>query len=193
MRKIINHALRVLPCKEEEAAIHKEVLQTNLRLLEELDNLIENLDRKIAILLYETPGVYLLSIQGIATIRVAEFIGEIGNPAKYFYPGEWIKLAGINPSRYQSGKVDRKENPITKVGNPYLRATLFTIARDISRWEPFFTQLRNKLCAKGKHIQVAYGAIANKFLRVAFYLMRRKVNFNPNYEKEREKECLTQK
>lgn len=186
-RKIIKHAANVLPCEGEEAAIHQQVTRSNLQLLADLDKLITELDRQNAILLHETPGVYLLSIQGISTIRVAEFIAEIGNPGKYRQPQEWVKLAGLNASRYQSGKVDRKINPITKVGNSYLRATLFTIARDISRWEPLFVELKNKLCARGKHIQVAYGAVANKFLRVAFYLMLRKTNFNAAYEKEKEK------
>ena len=185
--KIITHALQVLYCEGVEAEIHKHVLQTNLSLLEGMDTLIENLDRKISILVYKTPGTYLLSIQGISFIRVGEFIGEIGNPYKYHEPGEWVKLAGLNASRYQSGKVDRQSNPITKVGNSYLRGTLFSIARDISRWEPFFIALKDKFCGKGKHIQVAYGAVANKFLRIAFYLMLRKQNFNPDYEKEKEK------
>jgi transposase len=191
-RKIIKHAANVLPCEGEEAAIHQQVTRSNLQLLANLDKLITELDRQIAILLHETPGVYLLSIQGISTIRVAEFIAEIGNPYKYQSPQEWVKLAGLNASRYQSGKTDRKINPITKVGNSYLRATLFSIARDVSRWEPLFVELKNKLCAKGKHIQVAYGAVANKFLRVAFFMMIRKSNFIPDYERKREKKCLTQ-
>lgn len=190
--KIIKHAASVLPCNGKEAEIHQRVTQSNLKLLESLDNLIDELDRRAAILLHETPGVYLLSIQGISTIRVAEFIAEVGNPYKYRRPQEWVKLAGLNASRYQSGTADRKVNPITKVGNSYLRGTLFTIARDIARWEPFFIDLKNKLCARGKHIQVAYGAVANKFLRVAFSMMIQKSNFIPDYERKREKKCLTQ-
>jgi transposase len=191
--KIIKHATGVLPCEGCEAVVHQQVTQSNLKLLESLDNLIGELDRQTAILLHETPGVYLLSIQGISTIRVAEFIAEIGNPYKYHRPQEWVKLAGINASRYQSGTADRKVNPITKVGNSYLRGTLFTIARDIARWEPLFVDLKNKLCAKGKHIQVAYGAVANKFLRVAFSMMLRKSNFLPDYENKKEKKCPTKK
>lgn len=190
--KIIKHAASVLPCNGKEAEIHQQVTQSNLKLLESLDDLIDELDRRAAILLHETPGVYLLSIQGISTIRVAEFIAEIGNPYKYRQPQEWVKLSGLNASRYQSGTADRKVNPITKVGNSYLRCTLFTVARDISRWEPLFIELKNRLCAKGKHIQVAYGAVANKFLRVAFSMMIRKSNFIPDYERKREKKCLTQ-
>lgn len=189
--KIIKHAANVLPCNGKEAEIHQRVMETNLKLLESLDNLIEKLDRRSAILLHETPGVYLLSIQGISAVRVAEFIAEIGNPYKYRQPQEWVKLAGLNASRYQSGKTDRKVNPITKVGNSYLRGTLFTIARDIARWEPLFVELKNKLCARGKHIQVAYGAVANKFLRVAFSMMIRKSNFIPGYENQKEKRCFT--
>jgi len=185
--KIVNHASSILHCEGTEAEAHKHVLRTNLSLLEGMDNLIEDMDRKISILVHETPGIYLLSIQGISFTRIGEFIAEIGNPCKYHDPGEWVKLAGLNASRYQSGKVDRQNNPITKVGNAYLRATLFSIARDVSRWEPFFIALKDKFCGKGKHIQVAYGAVANKFLRIAFYLMLKKQNFNPNYEKEKEK------
>ena len=191
--KIIKHAANVLPCAGSEAAVHQQVTQNNLQLLESLDNLIEELDRKTAILLHETPGVYLLSIQGISTIRVAEFIAEIGNPYKYRDPKEWVKLAGLNLSRYQSGTMDRKINPITRMGNSYLRGTLFSIARDIARWEPLFIELKDKLCGKGKHIQVAYGALANKFLRVAFSMMLRKSNFIPDYENKTEKKCLTKK
>ncbi|MBI5399061.1 IS110 family transposase [Candidatus Saganbacteria bacterium] len=156
--------------------------------------MIEELERQIAILLQETPGIYLLSIQGISTIRVAEFIAEIGNPYKYHSSKEWVKLAGLNPSRYQSGTMDRKTNPITKVGNSYLRHTLFSVARDICRWEPLFVEYKDQLCARGKNIQVAYGAAANKFLRVAFSMMLRKTNFISDYEgveKKKEKGCLT--
>jgi transposase len=152
-----------------------------------LDNLIVELDRCNAIRLHQTPGVYLLSIQGISAIRTAEFIAEIGNPYKYHHHKELVKLAGLNASRYQSGTMDRKNNPITKTGNSYLRETLFATARDIARWEPLFIDLKNRLCARGKHIQVAYGAIANKFLRVAFSMMLRKSNFIPDYEKKGEK------
>lgn len=187
IEKIKNYASNILPCEGIEAEIHQHVLQTNLKLLGDMDNLINDLDREIAILLHKTPGTHLLSIQGVSFIRIAEFIGEIGNPYKYHNSGEWVKLAGLNPSRYQSGTMDRKNNPITKVGNNYLRGTLFSIARDISRWEPFFIELKDKFCNKGKHIQVAYGAVANKFLRVSFSLMLRKQNFDPNYEKEKEK------
>jgi transposase len=176
--KIIKHAANVLPCNGSEGIVHLHVLKTNLKLLASLDTLIEELERRIA-------------IQGISTIRVAEFIAEIGNPYKYHSPKEWVKLAGLNPSRYQSGTMDRKVNPMTKVGNSYLRHTLFSIARDICRWEPLFVEYKNQLCARGKNIQVAYGAAANKFLRIAFSMMLRKTNFIPGYETKKEKACLT--
>lgn len=190
-RKIIAHASQTLICRGEIAKIHQQVFQTNLRLLEDLTALIEELDRQIAIMLYRTPGIHLLSIQGISTVTAAEFIAEIGNPDKYSSPGEWVRLAGINPSAYQSGLIDRKTNPITKVGNKYLRSTLFTIARNISRWEPLFIICRDKFLARGKPIGVAYGAVANKFLRVAFKVLSQKIDFDPNhgkmiYEKKRE-------
>lgn len=182
--KIIEHAKNCLGCESFEASVHQQVLQSNLILLENLDKLIENLDCQIAILLPQTHGAYLLSIRGISIIRTAEFIGEIGHPYKYHAASEWVKLAGLDSSRYQSGKYDRKNNPITKTGNSYLRASLFSIARDIARWEPYFKKFKDKLTSRGKHIQVAYGAVANKFLRVAFSLMLRKTNFDGDYEKK---------
>jgi len=183
-KKIIAHASQALICRGEIAGIHQQVFQINLRLLEELDTLIEELDRQIGILLHETPAIHLLSIQGISSLTAAEFIAEIGNPAKYTSPGEWVRLAGLNASAYQSGLVNRKTNPMTKVGNRYLRCTLFTIARNISRWEPLFIKYRDKLLAKGKPIGVAYGAVANKFIRVAYKILLERINFDPDYEKE---------
>jgi len=48
-RKIIKHAASVLPCDEKTADIHLQVMKTNLKMLEDLDNLIKELDRKTAI------------------------------------------------------------------------------------------------------------------------------------------------
>ncbi|MFH1684628.1 MAG: IS110 family transposase [Candidatus Margulisiibacteriota bacterium] len=182
-KKIIAHAAQTLICRGEIAGIHQQVFQTNLSLLEDLNVLIEKLDCQIAILLHDTPAIHLLSIQGISSVTAAEFIAEIGNPAKYSSPGEWVRLAGLNASAYQSGLVNRKTNPMTKVGNKYLRCTLFTIARNISRWEPLFISRRDRLLAKGKPIGVAYGAVANKFLRIAFKMLLEKADFDPNHEK----------
>lgn len=181
--KIITHASQTLICRGEIAKIHQQVFQTNLRLLEDLSVLIEELDRQIAILLHDTPAIHLLSIQGISSVTAAEFIAEIGNPAKYSSPGEWVRLAGLNASAYQSGLVDRKTNPMTKMGNKYLRCTLFSIARNISRWEPLFINCRDKFLARGKPIGVAYGAVANKFLRIAFKLLLGEADFDPKHGK----------
>lgn len=182
--KIITHAGQTLTCQKEIAKIHQQVFQTNLKLLEELDGLIAELERQLGILLPETPAAHLCSIQGISSVTAAEFIAEIGNPAKYSSPGEWVRLAGLNPSAYQSGLLDRKVNPITKVGNKYLRCTVFTIARNISRWEPFFINYRDKFLAKGRPIGVAYGAVGTKFLRIAFKMLLKKADFDADYEKQ---------
>jgi len=189
--KIINHAAKVLPCNTSVAKIHQRVIQINLKLLEEIDELISQLDGQINDLLQQTPGTYLLSIQGISSVTAAEFLAEIGDPAKYSNPGEWIKLAGLNASCSQSGTYNRKDNPLAKTGRRYLRSTAFTIARNISRWEPFFINYRDKFLAKGKPILKVYGAVANKFIRVSFYMLLRKVNFDPDYEKKKGEKGLT--
>ena len=191
-KKIIKHASQVLPCPREEAVVHRKIMEANLKLLKELDDLIDDLGSKIAVFFQNTPCSNLLSIKGLSIITAAEFIAEVGNPDKYSDPGQWIKLAGLNASRYQTGTTDRKNNPITKVGNKNLRYMVFMIARNISIWEPFFTLYRNKFLAKGKHIRKAHGAVANKFLRVAFYMLKKQENFDPDYEKKKEKKCLTQ-
>lgn len=185
--KIIGHAEKVLPCETAECFIHQQVMQTNLKLLEDLDKVIDELERQVGVLIHATPAIRLLSIEGVSSVTAAEFIAEIGNPQKYKYPGQWVKLAGLNASRYQTGITDRKNTPITKVGNRLFRDTVFTIARNISRWEPFFIAYKDKFLAKGKHIQKVYGAVGNKFIRNAFYMMLRNENFDPEYESKREK------
>lgn len=189
-KRIIKHASQVLPCPREEAVVHRKIMGVNLKLLKELDDLIDNLGHNIALLFQQTPCIKLLSIKGLSVITAAEFIAEVGNPEKYSDPGQWVKLAGLNASRYQTGTVDRQENPITKVGNKDLRYIVFMIARNISIWEPFFTLYRNKFLTKGKHIRKAHGAVANKFLRIAFYMLKKKEDFDPDYEKKKEKKCL---
>lgn len=187
-KKIIDHASGVLPCKTAEAFIHLHVLQANLKQLEELEKLIKDMETQIHILFHQTSAVNLLSIQGLGVITAAEFIAEIGDINKYCWPGQWVKFAGLHVSRYQTGTTDRKENHITKVGNRNLRYIVFTIARNISRWDSFFSLYKERLCNKGKHIGRVYGAVANKFMRVAFYMIKNKTNFDRDYEKKKEKD-----
>jgi len=182
-KKIIQHASQTLTCKDEIAGIHQQVFQNNLKLLEGLDQLIEELEKQIALMIHHTPAIHLLSIRGISSVTAGEFIAEIGNPAKYSHPGEIVRLAGLNPSSHQSGTIDRKTNHITKVGNKFLRCTAVTIARNISRWEPLFINYRNKFLAKGRPIGVAYGAVANKFIRVAYKMLLKRADFDREYEK----------
>lgn len=180
--KIIEHARQAPACEPGKASIHKEILHTNLELLRNFDRVILESEGRIAEVVEKTVGIRLLSIAGVSHVTAGEFLGEIGDPRKYSRPGEWIKRAGLHASRYQSGGHDRKQNRITKAGNPLLRATLFTIARNVSRWEPFFIKEKEYFLEKGKRLLVVYGAVANKFVRIAFALLKNNVDFDADYE-----------
>lgn len=179
--KIVNHALSVVACAPEEAEVHEVLFRTNWQILEQLNGVIEKIEEETAALLWQTPGGRLLSIKGVSAVTAAEFVAEVGDIAKFKKARQLVKLAGLHTRRYQTGMFDSKKRPITKVGNAYLRATAFTVARNISRWEGEFKDKLTHLLKQGKHFQVALGGVATKFMRCAFHLLKE----NRPFETER--------
>jgi transposase len=187
-QKIVNHASHAALPSEAEENILISLLQRGLPLLQSFEGAVQKLDRDIAISLQKTEANRLLSIQGVNSVTAGEFIGEVGDPKRYRKPSQWIRLAGLHASRSQSGTYDRKQNPMTKAGNRYLRATLFQMARNVCRWEPFFMEYKDRFVQRGKPIGVAYGAVANRFVRIAWHMIVNKENFDSEKAKGRREE-----
>jgi transposase len=151
-------------------------LQQTIRLINFYSEEITLLDSKIKDLLIKikTP---LLSIPGISYTLAGIILSEIGNIHRFKTPAKLLAFAGLEPSIYQSGKLQSSGSIMVKRGSTYLRWSILQAARLISMRDPTFRKYQDKKKNEGKHFLVAISHTAKKLLRVIFYLLKNNANF----------------
>ena len=156
-------------------------LQAHLEILKVLTTQVENQKRQMAKVLIQTPGIYLLSIPGISLVYATDFTAEVGDIHRFAYAKQISSLAGTAPKKAQSGQMDSNHLPTSHKGKALLRMTLNQIALSLNAHCPEYTRYYTK---KHLHYQNAPGkartATANKFVRLAFAVMKKEYLYKPN-------------
>jgi len=170
-------------CKPKEQ-VRAELLLLRLA-IQNIENLNENvklLDAEIERTLLETEGRLLLSVPGIGVTTAAEFYSEVGDLSNFEHAGQIIKKAGTNPKVIQSGGIEGFYGRISKQGNKHLRYIVYTIGKCLAQHNkdlrPYYEGLRNR----GKHQRKAYIAIGNKFIRIAFAMLKNRMVYETKDE-----------
>jgi transposase len=113
-----------LPLREGD----RERLSSLLRLLECHNQEMKTIEGQMEGALYETGyAEILISFPGLGVVSAATLLGELGNPTNYENAGQWVSMAGIDPSEWNSGKRERRRK-ISKKGRPLLRTTQYFMA-----------------------------------------------------------------
>ena len=141
-------------------------------------NLLQNKKKNI---LVQSPGVLLLSVPEIGIITAAEFSAEMGPVNQYDYAGQVIKTAGTNPLVKESGGKKARYGSISKQGNPSFRYIVYLAGRSLAtgKTNPYFKTYADKLRKKNKRANQIYIAVGNKFIKVAFAMLRDHKLFDP--------------
>lgn len=163
-----------------------EQIKFRLGQLQFLEEQIASLEQEMEDMLVKTPAVLLLSIKGVSVITATEFIAEVGSIFNYTYNRQLIKLAGINPVMSQSSGNKTRAYKISRQGNPALRYIVTLIGKIIcskSCCNSYFIDYYERLIDKGKMPSQIYAAAGNKFLRIAFAMLKEQKLFHiPGYE-----------
>ena len=122
-----------------------------------------------------------MSIPGISLVYAADFTAEVGNIQRFAYAKQICSLAGTAPKKAQSGQMDSNHLPTSHKGKALLRMTLNQLALSLNTHCPEYTRYYGE---KHAHYQDAPGkartATANKFVRLAFALMKEELLYTPN-------------
>jgi hypothetical protein len=92
---------------------------------------IQDIERRIAQVLVQTPYVLLLVLPGINVVGAADFAFELGPITNVANPNAITGRAGLFPGRYQSDRVDL-DGPLVRAGNRRLRAALLQVAFNLN-------------------------------------------------------------
>ena len=163
-----------------------EQIKFRLRQLTFLEKQIDTLAFKMEKMLITTPATLLLSIKGINVVTAAEFIAEVGSMLNYTYNRQLVKLAGINPVMSQSGGKKGKAYQISRQGNPALRYIVTLIGKNLCNKKccnHYFIDYYERMVQRGKTPSQVYAAAGNKFLRIAYAMLKEQKLFHvPGYE-----------
>lgn len=146
-------------------------------------------EQEIERIFVETDGLLLLTVPGIGLVTAAEIYCEMGDLNHYTNANQLIKKAGTNPTVKQSGSTDGYYGRISKQGNSNLRRAIYMAGRSLSAHNDALKPFYSRLKEKGKKAGKIYIAMGNKFLKIAFAMLKNQSPFkwdNPtfNYKEE---------
>lgn len=160
--------------------MHLLNLQLKIEELRHERERIRLIEIEITKYLAKTPGLLLLSIPYVNVCSAAEFVGEMGDITDFSKNTKVIKLAGLNPRKFQTSEYEFEHGGVTKQGRASLRYIVSLIAQDLKNGNDYFIAFYNRLVhERGKNERLAKTAVGNKFIRIACTMMRDKKLFNP--------------
>ena len=149
-----------------------------------LDTRVKNLDNEIKSIANDIPmAKQLQQLRGVGPLTATALLATAGN-AEQFRKGRQMSASlGLTPKQHSSGGKERLLG-ISKRGDTYLRTLLIHGARSVmlhaknkedrlSRW---ITSL-----AERRHPNVVAVALANKTARMAWVMIRKGVDYDPNH------------
>jgi len=121
----------------------------------------------------------VMALFGVGASLGPQLMAEIGDVLRFAHRGALIAFAGVDPSPNQSGDYERKSNPASKRGSPYLRRSLFLVMtvllQNAPDGDPVY-QFLDKKRSEGKPYYVYMTAGANKFLRIYYGRVKEYLN-----------------
>ena len=166
------------PVSELEQDI--SALHHHLKCFHLYTQIINDLDNEIASLLIQTPGTYLLSVDGVSVTYAAYFTAEVGDINRFTYANQIISFAGTCSRKFQTAEFEAQNLRISRKGSKFLRSTINQLALALNTWSPKFRDYYTKKYLenpeKPGRARIATG---NKFVKVAFALMKQEQLFKP--------------
>jgi transposase len=162
---------------KETVAPELLLLRMAIQDLKRLDENVKVLEKEIERALLQTDGRLLLTVPGIGVVTAAEFYSEIGDISHYEHAGQLIKKAGTNPIIIQSGGTEGFYGRISKQGNKNLRFIVYTVGKLLAQHNQDLRPYYEGLKARGKHARKAFIALGNKFIKIAFSMLKHKKPF----------------
>ena len=153
-------------------------LQHTIRLIQELDAEIEEIETAIRAIMDELHSP-ITSIPGIGYRMGAMILAETGDLSRFDSPDKLLAYAGMSPSTYQSGQLKNCYPHMEKRGSRYLRYALYNGTKYVCHWDPSFAAYLAKKGAEGKHYNIALSHAAKKLVRLIFALEKSRQPYCP--------------
>ena len=177
-----------LPCWLEDAQNglsdrFRQLLSGVWEDLRALDERVGELDREITVIAKSDPlAKRLQQLRGVGPVIATALVGALGNGEQFARGRQMAAALGLTPKQHSSGGKERLLG-ISKRGDAYLRTLLIHGARSVIRTakgkEDRLSRWVVALAARS-HPNVAAAALANKTARMAWAMMRKGTDYQPD-------------
>ena len=142
------------------------------------------LDREIDRVAQNDPAAnWLQQLRGVGPIIATALVAAVGDANQFANGRQMAASLGLTPRQHSSGGKDRLLG-IRKRGDSHLRCLLIHGARSVIRTaaqkEDRLSQWVTALAAR-RHANVAATALANKTARIAWAMLKRGTDYQPDY------------
>ena len=163
--------------------LFRQLLQGLWEDLRILDRRMAELDQQVAVIAQEDPTAKRLQqLRGVGPLIATALVATIGDARQYRKGRDMAAAIGLTPRQHSSGGKDKLLG-ISKRGDAYLRCLLVHGARSamrtarnkedrLSRW---IIDLQTR-----RHANVVAVALANKMARMAWAMMAKEVDYDPD-------------
>jgi transposase len=161
-----------------QAAIARQVLAADLRLLVDLDAQINDAESQLAALLPQTEYAVLATVPGWGVVRVSNYAAAAGPSLRWASAAKLYRASGLTPNQYESaGK--RRDGGISREGSVHLRQALLDLGTGLWLQEPAARTYAGKLRDRGKPGGIICCALAKRASKIAFAMVRDQASWNP--------------
>jgi transposase len=181
IEKLLKAARLAISRNPEALEVYILQLSMKLQQLKQQEQIILTLKHKMEEFFVQTPGILLLSVPEIGVVTAATLTAEMGPVERYSNAGQIIKRGGTDSLISQSGGHEAKYRKISKQGNSHLRSAIYMAGFSLAtgRTNPYFKEYAVRLKDAGKKKRQIFIATGNKFVRIAFAMLRNKSVFSP--------------
>jgi hypothetical protein len=135
------------------------------------EDIIKDITCTLREIIKKTPYYPLLEEFGHSIIGLSTIVGEVGDVRRFPNHKKFVRYIGYDVSEKQSGKMNSVNCYITKKGNRFLRAVLYTKVLAHIAYKTEIGEYYQKLLDKGKHPKQAIVAAARKLAVRTYYDM----------------------
>ena len=161
-----------------EAAVARQVLEADLRLLADLDTQVADADERIGALIPATRYAVLSSGPGWGTARVGGYAAAVGDPTRWASHAKIYRAAGLNPAQYESSG-RRRDSGISREGSVELRRALLDLGVGLWHRDPAARAYAASLRERGKPGGIIATALARRANKIAFAMVRDQTLYDP--------------
>jgi hypothetical protein len=119
-----------------------------------------------------------MGIKGVGFLTACAVISGMPDVKNFSNAKEYAAFIGITPTVFESGSSVKKRPKISKIGDKYIRNTLYMSSISVKNHNKHFSDFVQRLEKKGKPPRVIFCAVMRKLMHIFFGMLKNNATFN---------------